>query len=299
MDIVISINKPKGITSQDAVSKVKKILKVKKAGHTGTLDPMATGLLIVCVNRATRLASYFTGLDKEYMAVMKLGETTDTLDAEGSITSVSDPADIDKASISRVLKSFEGTIQQLPPMYSALKHKGKPLYKLAREGMEIERKPREVSIEYIKLLDTKLPYVTFSTRCSKGTYIRTLCDDIGRELGVGAHLYELERTEIGQYKIDNSLSLDELKSISQGEKIDKGIYTMYEALSWLPEFRISETMLKRIMHGNPVELNRRTVLSDDLKSASGIKIMSADGDLLAIGRFSEVKNIIKMNVVFS
>jgi tRNA pseudouridine55 synthase len=299
MDIVISINKPKGITSQDAVSKVKRILKVKKAGHTGTLDPMATGLLIVCVNRATRLASYFTSLDKEYRAVMKLGETTDTLDAEGTITSVSDPADIDKASISKVLKSFEGVIQQLPPMYSALKHKGKPLYKLAREGVEIERKPREVNIKYIRLLDIKLPYVTFSTRCSKGTYIRTLCDDIGRELGVGAHLNELERTEIGHYKIDNSLSLSELQSISQGDKIGNGIYTMDEALSWLPEFRISETMLKRVMHGNPVELNGRTGLSDDLISASGIRIKSADGDLLAIGSFSEVKNMIKMDVVFS
>ncbi len=299
MDIVISINKPKGITSQDTVSKVKRILKVKKAGHTGTLDPMATGLLIVCVNRATRLASYFTGLDKEYMAVMKLGEATDTQDAEGTVISESDPSDIDKASIKKVLKSFEGRIQQLPPMYSALKHKGKPLYKLAREGVEIERKPREVSIKYIELLDIKIPYVTFRTLCSKGTYIRTLCDDIGRELGVGAHLSELERTEIGQYKLDNSLSLSELKSISQGEEIDKGIYTMDEALSWLPEFRIDETMLKRVMHGNPVELNLRTDFSDDLKSASGIRIKSADGDLLAIGRFSEVKNMIKMDVVFS
>ncbi len=299
MDIVISINKPKGITSQDAVSKVKRILKVKKAGHTGTLDPMATGLLIVCVNRATRLASYFSNLDKEYLAVMKLGETTDTLDAEGTITSVSDPSDIDKASISKVLKSFEGTIQQLPPMYSALKHKGKPLYKLAREGVEIERELREVNIKYIELLDIKLPFVTFRTLCSKGTYIRTLCDDIGRELGVGAHLNELERTEIGQYKIDKSLSLDELKSISRDEKIDKGIYTMDEALSWLPEFRISETMLKRVMHGNPVELNGKTGLSDDLKSASGIKIKSSDGVLLAIGSFSEIKNMIKMDVVFS
>ena len=299
MDIVISVNKPKGITSQDAVSKVKRILKVRKAGHTGTLDPMATGLLIVCVNRATRLASYFSNLDKEYRAVMKLGETTDTLDADGNVTSVSDSTNIDNASIKKVLKSFEGRIQQLPPMYSALKHKGKPLYKLAREGVEIERKPREVIIHYIELLDITLPYVTFRTLCSKGTYIRTLCDDIGRELGVGAHLYELERTEIGQYRIDNSLSLSELKSIIQGEKIDKGIYTMDEALSWLPEFRISETMLKRIMHGNPIELNTRKDLSDDLKSASGIRIKSAAGDLLAIGSFSEIRNMIKMDVVFS
>ena len=299
MDIIISINKPKGITSHDAVSKVKRNLKVKKAGHTGTLDPMATGLLLVCVNRATRIASYFSNLDKEYRAVMKLGEATDTQDAEGQVISRCDSIDVDDADIREALESFEGNILQQPPMFSALKHKGKPLYKLARKGIEIERKPREVHIKYIKLLDINLPYVTFKTLCSKGTYIRTLCDDIGRKLGTGAHLYELERSGIGQYGIDESLSFNELESIIQGEPINKGIYTMDEALSWLPEFKIKDILLKQVVHGNPIKLNNRTDFSDNLKSAAGIRIKSHDGALLAIGSFSAVKNMIKMDIVFS
>ena len=299
MDIIIGINKPKGITSHDAVSKVKRKLKVKKAGHTGTLDPMATGLLLVCVNRATRIASYFSNLDKEYRAVMKLGEATDTQDAEGQVISRCDSVDVGDADIRETLESFEGNILQQPPMFSALKHKGKPLYKLARKGIEIERKPREVHIEYIKLLDISLPYITFKTLCSKGTYIRTLCDDIGRKLGTGAHLYELERSGIGQYGIDESLSFNELESIIQGEPINKGIYTMDEALSWLPEFKIKDILLKQVVHGNPIKLNNRTDFSDNLKSAAGIRIKSHDGALLAIGSFSAVKNMIKMDIVFS
>jgi tRNA pseudouridine55 synthase len=260
---------------------------------------MATGLLLVCVNRATRIASYFSDLDKEYRAVMKLGEATDTQDADGQVISRCDSVDVDETYIRETLESFEGNILQQPPMFSALKHKGKPLYKLARNGIEIERKPREVRIEYIKLLDINLPYVTFKTLCSKGTYIRTLCDDIGRKLGTGAHLYELERTGIGQYRIDDSLSFDELESIIQGEQINKGIYTMDEALSWLPEFEIRDILLKQVVHGNPIKSNNRIDFSDNLKSAAGIRIKSPDGALLAIGSFSEVKNMIKMDVVFS
>lgn len=299
MDIVISINKPEGYTSQDAVSKTKKILRVKKAGHTGTLDPMATGLLLVCVNRATRLASYFSNLDKEYLAVMKLGETTDTQDATGKVISECDVDKVDRASLMDVLRTFEGKILQQPPMFSALKHRGKPLYRLARQGIEIERKTREVTIYFIKPVDIQLPFVSFRTACSKGTYIRTLCDDIGKKLGVGAHLHKLERTRIGPFKNEDSLSFDELTSISQGDQITRGIYTMDEALSWMPEFRINDIFLKQVVHGRPVPLNSRSAFPPDFRSAPGIRIKSPDGDLLAIGSFSEIKNVIKMDVVFS
>lgn len=298
MDIIISINKPKDITSQDAVTKVKKTLKVKKAGHTGTLDPMATGLLLVCTNRATRLASYFSDTDKEYSAVMKLGESTDTQDAYGNVISKSDRVDADERSIEDALNSFKGNILQQPPMFSALKHKGKSLYTYARKGIEIERKPREVTIRSIELLNIDLPYVSFKTLCSKGTYIRTLCHDIGRRLGTEAHLYGLERTGIGKFRIEDSLTFEELKAVSQGDTIKKGIYTMDEAMSWLPEFRPDSTMLKGIMHGNPVRLEQRKI-PDELMCAPGIRIKSADGSLLAIGSYSEVKHMIKMDVVFS
>ncbi len=297
MDIIISLNKPKDITSQDAVTKVKKILKVKKAGHTGTLDPMATGLMLVCVGKSTRLASYFTGLDKEYKAEMKLGETTDTQDACGKIMEVVDNVDVDEELIMETMKSFTGPILQKPPMFSALKHKGKPLYKLARQGVEVERKSREITIYKIELLDISLPYVTFTVRCSKGTYIRTLCDDIGKKLGTGAHLSALERTEVGKYHIKDALTLEALRAISEGDEITKGICSMDEALSWLPEFIVKDNFVKSIMNGHPIKLNSIKP-ADDLVSASGIRIKSPAGDLLAVGSYLDVNNSIKMDVVF-
>ncbi|MBI4682268.1 MAG: tRNA pseudouridine(55) synthase TruB [Nitrospirae bacterium] len=298
MDIIISINKPKDITSQEAVTEVKRILKVKRAGHTGTLDPMATGLLIICINSATRLASYFSGLDKEYKAVMKLGETTDTQDACGNIMEKCDEIMVDHTLIEDTLKSFKGKILQQPPMFSALKHKGKSLYKYARQGIEIERKHREIVIHNIELINIDFPYVTFKTQCSKGTYIRTLCHDIGQKLRVGAHLSGLVRTAIGPFSIRDSLTFAELMSVSEGGQTDKGIYTMDEALSWLPEFKIQESLLSSVIHGNPIKLNNLKLI-DNIKTAAGIKIKSPEGDLLAIGSYSTVKNEIKMDVVFS
>jgi len=298
VDILISINKPRDITSQDAVTKVKRTLKVKKAGHTGTLDPLATGLLIVCIDRATRLASYFSGLDKEYKAVMKLGETTDTQDAYGNIIDKCASPDVDRERIENTLKSFEGTSLQHPPMFSALKHKGKSLYKYARQGIEIERAHREITIHSIKLINIDLPNVTFIARCSTGTYIRTLCHDVGQKLGVGAHLLKLERTAVGPFELKDSLTFEELKAVSEGEPADKGFYTMNEALSWMPEFKIKGPMVKAVMHGRPIQLGSLRP-ADDIKSASGIRIVSPGGDLLAIGSYSPVKNEMKMDVVFT
>lgn len=298
MDLIISLNKPKDITSQDAVTRVKKILKVKKAGHTGTLDPMATGLLLICINKATRLASYFLNLDKEYRAVMKLGEATDTQDAYGKVISKTDHIEIDKSVIEETLKSFKGNILQQPPMFSALKHEGEPLYKLARKGIDIERKSREVNIYDIELLNINMPYVTFRAVCSKGTYIRTLCDDIGKKLGVGAHLSELERTKIGTFRIDDSLSFEELKSLKINEPDSKGVYGMNEALSWMPELKINEEMIKAVTHGNPIMMTEELGFSIAMKTAPGIRIKSPDGSLLAIGSYYAEKNTVKMDVVF-
>lgn len=298
MDIIISLNKPKDITSQDAVTKIKRILKVKKAGHTGTLDPMARGLLLVCINKATRLASYFLNLDKEYRAVMKLGEATDTQDAYGKVISKTDFLDIDKTVIEETLKSFKGNILQQPPMFSALKHEGEPLYKLARKGIKVEKEPRKVNIYDIELLNINMPFVTFRAVCSKGTYIRTLCDDIGKKLGVGAHLYELERTKIGTFRIEDSLSIEELKSLNINEPDKKGVYAMDEALSWMPELNIDDITVKAVKHGNPIKMTEELMFSADIKTAPGIRIKSPDGSLLAIGSYYAEKNIVKMDAVF-
>lgn len=297
MDIIISLNKPKDITSQAAVTKVKRILKVKKAGHTGTLDPMATGLLMICVNKATRLASYFTDLDKDYRAVMKLGESTDTQDAQGKLTASSDRVDFSESAIMDVLKAFEGRILQQPPMFSALKHKGKALYKYARKGIEIERKPREITIYSIELLKINIPHVEFRVRCSKGTYIRTLCYDIGQKLGTEAHLCELKRTAIGSFNLNESLSPDELRSAAEMAELNKGIYTLNEALYWMPEFRIREEQIKAVIHGNSVTL-KDSELSEEYEKGTGIRITSPDGDLLAIGNYLPPLNKIKMEMVF-
>jgi len=296
MDIIVNLNKPKDITSQDGVTKVKKILRAKKAGHSGTLDPMATGVLLVCVNKATKLASFFSSLDKEYKAVMKLGTSTDTQDAYGKVTEICDDISVDREQVVSILQSYSGMTLQEPPMYSALKYKGKPLYKLARKGIEIERKPREINISMIELLDFNLPYVTFRARCSKGTYIRTLCHDMGKKLGTGAHLYELERTAIGDFHISNSLSLDEINAMGEGKSGGKGIYSMSDALSWLPELTVDNSISRVISHGNPINVND---ISDELKTAEAIKVKSQENKLLSIGRYVPEKNIIKMDIVFA
>ncbi len=299
MNLVISLNKPKDITSQDAVTKVKRRLKVKKAGHCGTLDPMATGLLLVCINKATRLATYLTGFDKEYVAVMKLGETTDTQDAYGEIIDTVEKDDKGEADIKAVLTSFKGRSSQLPPMHSALKHKGKPLYKYAREGIDIERKPREININRIELLEFDLPYVKFRVECSKGTYIRTLCANMGEKLGVGAHMTELERTAIGSFTIEDALSIEELEALDVSLPDSRGIYSMDSALTWMPELVIDEDMVKAVTHGNPINAGERIEISDDMKAAPGIRIKSPSGDILSIGRFDEGRNIIMMDIVFT
>ena len=296
MDLIINLNKPKDITSQDGVTKVKRILREKKAGHAGTLDPMATGVLLVLINKATKLASYFSSLDKEYKAVMKLGESTDTQDAYGKVIEICNDISPDREQVEEVLKSFSGITLQEPPMFSALKHKGKPLYKLARKGIEIESKPREINISLIELLDFNPPYVTFRARCSKGTYIRTLCHDMGKKLGTVAHLCELERTAIGQFHISNSIAPDKLNEISLGESADKGIYSMSDALSWLPELIINESLSKAVSHGNPIQLND---LSEEFKKASAIKVISQDNKLLSIGKYLPDKDVIKMDIVFA
>jgi tRNA pseudouridine55 synthase len=227
---------------------------------------------------------------------MKLGTSTDTQDAYGKVIEICDDISVKREQVESILKSYSGITLQEPPMFSALKHKGKPLYKLARQGIEIEREPREINISMIELLDFNLPYVTFSARCSKGTYIRTLCNDMGKKLGTYAHLYELERTAIGDFHISNSLSLDELIATDKGTSGGKGIYSMSDALPWLPELTVDNSALRAISHGNPLEI---TDISDNLKTVEAIKIKSQDNKLLSIGRYVPEKNIIKMDIVFA
>lgn len=209
---IVNINKPAGLSSYQVVSAVREILSCKKAGHTGTLDPAAMGVLPVCLGKATKIIPFIPEGEKEYLATITLGQTTDTLDAEGKILEENQNwVGLQQVDIEAVLQKFKGDIEQIPPMYSAVHHEGKRLYQLAREGKEVERKPRKVQIKEIELLGVELPSVRIRVLCSSGTYIRTLAADIGEELQVGAHLSKLIRSKSGPFRIADAISLEELK----------------------------------------------------------------------------------------
>jgi tRNA pseudouridine55 synthase len=208
--LVLNIYKPQGITSFGVVSRVRKKLNVKKVGHAGTLDPMAEGTLIVLVGKATKRASEFSTLDKEYRAGILLGKKTDTYDVTGKIIGTGDTSGVNIDRLKAAISEFCGEIEQVPPMYSALKVDGKRLYKLAREGMEIERKSRNITIHQIKLERWENPRLEITVRCSKGTYIRSLAHDLGETLGCGGCLETLVRTAVGSYRIEDALRLDEI-----------------------------------------------------------------------------------------
>ena len=213
MDGILIINKPTDWTSFDVVAKIRNKLNVKKVGHTGTLDPMATGVLVLCLGKATKLAQQITGTDKEYIAEITLGAISDTDDAEGEISDsgfrIPDSKPPKLEEITRTLKKFTGVINQIPPQFSAKKIKGQRAYKLARQGKEVELKPVGVTIHELELLAYKWPVINVRILCSKGTYIRSLARDIGKELGVGGYLSKLERTKVGDYTIDQSVSIEE------------------------------------------------------------------------------------------
>ncbi|MBI5182824.1 MAG: tRNA pseudouridine(55) synthase TruB [Nitrospinae bacterium] len=237
MDGIININKPRGITSFTTVSRVKHILGVKKAGHTGTLDPVARGVLPICIGKATKIAQSLMLSSKVYIAGMKLGIKTDTEDSSGKIIEQRRVHDVDEDKIKKIFLKYTGEIEQIPPMYSAMRFQGKRLYTLARKGISVERKPKKVRIDFIRLIDIKDDLVTFEVKTSPGTYIRTLCDSIGEELGCGAHMLELERIRVGIFKIEDSLSIEDLILIREEGRVFNILYSMDKVLSSLDIFR--------------------------------------------------------------
>jgi len=208
MNGLLIINKPKGWTSFDVVAKIRNKFKVKKVGHTGTLDPMATGVLVLCLGKATKLAQKITDTDEEYIAEITFGATSNTDDAEGEIIKSQDPNSKNKKEIQSSLTEFNGQIMQVPPNFSAKKIKGQRAYKLAREGKEVKLEPREVTVNEIEILDYKWPVLSLRIECGKGTYIRSIARDMGQALGVGGYLSALQRTKVGQYTIDKSVSIE-------------------------------------------------------------------------------------------
>jgi tRNA pseudouridine55 synthase len=274
MNTVVNLNKKTAVSSHDAVTSVKKLFKVRKAGHAGTLDPLATGVLLVCLNEATKIAGLLSNLDKEYIMTAKLGEETDTYDAEGAVTSRVEGFDISISEIKDILQGFMGYTEQIPPMYSALKHQGHALYELARKGIEVERKPRLVLINSIEILSYESPFLTIRVSCSKGTYIRSLCHDMGRKLGIGAHVTGLIRTRIGHFRIEDSADISKLPHKKNA------LYTIDDSLRHLPEIIISEDNLKKAKNGNPIKFDK------ELDEALIVKLKNTDGRIFGIGKTS-------------
>jgi tRNA pseudouridine55 synthase len=219
-DGILLVDKPSDYTSHDVVARIRGRFKLKKVGHGGTLDPSATGLLVILLGRGTSVSNRFMSSDKTYEGAIRLGIATDSQDAEGKVIKICDPSGISREQVEVAMASFKGDRFQMPPMVSAIKVAGVPLYKMARKGLEIERKPRLIHIYNIHLLEFSPPVGTFVLRCSKGTYVRTICHDIGETLGVGAHLQSLRRTETAGYKIQQAIPLDILMNMSQMELLN-------------------------------------------------------------------------------
>jgi tRNA pseudouridine55 synthase len=243
VDGILAVWKPEGWTSHDVVAKVRRILKMKRIGHAGTLDPMVTGVLPLCLGRATRVVEYVQERPKAYEAVLKLGIATDTEDMTGTIIERSASVAVTEADVHAVLARFSGAIEQVPPMYSAVKVDGKRLYELARDGKTVERKARTVTIHDIRLLAMKLdleqPEITFAVECSKGTYIRTLCVDIGKALGVPATMATLTRTMSGGITKDSCLTLEDIERLQQAGELEQRLIPADQAITHLPQASVA------------------------------------------------------------
>ncbi len=278
-----NINKPGGWTSHDVVDKVRRLFHVQKAGHAGTLDPMATGVLPICVGKGTKVVEYLLAADKEYRAVLRLGEETDTLDATGKILRRTDVR-IAEDELRSVLSDFIGRIEQIPPMYSAIKVEGVPLYMMARAGQKLSLQPRSVTIRFLEMLSFEDRDVTLEVVCSKGTYIRSLCADIGQRLGCGAHLLRLERRRSGPFRLEDAISIAELEGLVASGKAESRLYSLDRVLSGFPIVRVSGQAAVKCCQGAPLSRPGIHELPKDFSRGDLVRIHDPAGRLIAIGR---------------
>ena len=282
MDGIINVYKEKGFTSHDVVAKLRGILHIKKIGHTGTLDPDAVGVLPVCIGKGTKLCDMITDTDKTYEAVMLLGISTDTQDISGNVLSKKDVA-VDEKTLIETVDSFVGEYKQIPPRYSAIKVNGRKLYQLAREGIEIERSPRDVYIRSIHINDMNLqdgePSVTMTVSCSKGTYIRTLCHDIGEKLGCGACMKSLSRTRVGRFYIDDSFTINQIAALNLKGELSS-IVAPVDSMFDYPRIQINKEYDKLLYNGNLLPLSAGKAL--DVGLADKVRIYNESGEFIGI-----------------
>lgn len=281
---VFLLDKPQGMSSNDILQKVKRIFQANKAGHTGALDPLATGMLPICLGEATKFSQFLLDSDKRYLVTAKLGERTDTSDAEGQIVETKE-VNVAEADILANLDQFRGDILQVPTMFSALKHNGKPLYEYARAGITVEREARPITIFELNFIEYNAPFLTLEVHCSKGTYIRTLIDDLGEVLGCGAHVTMLRRTAVANYPIDKMMSYVDLQKLVENQplvELDKHLLEMDTAVSSLAKINLTEQQTKavgfgqRVRFDNPDKIYGLVRLYSDDKQFLGVAEMTHD-----------------------
>jgi tRNA pseudouridine55 synthase len=281
IDGILNLNKSQGMTSSQAVALIRKWSGERKVGHGGTLDPEATGVLPICLGQATRVVEFLNQGRKVYRAQVELGTATDTYDASGRVTSTGDPSAITEEQITIALASFQGYIEQLPPMFSAIKHQGKPLYRLARAGIEVPRERRWVNIFHIELLQLELPIITIKVECGKGTYIRSLAHDLGQALGCPAHLKSLTRLRSGPFTIDQALTLSQVENAFREGYWPELFYPLDEVLLHLSAIIVGPEREQAITNGRPLLLAKTTNANERCRA------YSLDGHIIALLRFHQ------------
>ena len=264
IDGVFLLDKPQGMSSNDIMQKVKRLFQANKAGHTGALDPLATGMLPICLGEATKFSQFLLDADKRYVATAKLGERTDTSDAEGQVVETR-PVNVETSQILTALEQFRGDILQVPTMFSALKHNGKPLYEYARAGITVEREARPITIFGINFIEYQAPSLTLEVHCSKGTYIRTLVDDLGEVLGCGAHVTVLRRTAVADYPTEKMMTWDALQALAEQGDLDQHLLPIDTAVSKLPALKLNAEQSKGIGFGQRVKFANEAKLRGQVR----------------------------------
>lgn len=288
LDGVILLDKPQGLSSNDILQRVKRLYQANKAGHTGALDPLATGMLPICFGEATKFSQFLLDADKSYRVTAKLGERTDTSDAEGQVVAQK-AVTVELADILQALPHFRGKLQQVPTMFSALKYQGKPLYEYARAGITVERPARPITIFALDFIEYQKPYLTLDVRCSKGTYIRTLVDDLGEFLGCGAHVTVLRRTGVANYPIEQMVSWQQLQQLAEQQDftlLDQYLLPVDTAVSTLPVLHLSEEQ------GRLLRFGQRVKFGNPLQLSGQVRLIQQDGRFLGIAEI-DGNNVIR------
>ncbi len=288
---VLNIDKPQGLTSHDVVARVRRITGIRRVGHAGTLDPLATGVLLVCVGKATRVVEYLQRGKKVYDTVIRLGEETDTYDAEGRVVATAEVPDFSRSDLERALDAFRGEILQVPPMYSAVKKDGQPLYKLARQGKEVTRPPRQVTIYAIEILDWTRPDLTLRVTTSPGVYIRSLAHDLGQALGVGGHVRALRRIASGQFRVEDAITLEALEAA--GPDWPRYLHGLRAALAMLPAVILDPDQARRFLHGQRIPLTPPS----HIPSKQELRVLDAQERFLGVGRIENHHLLIPIKVL--